>query len=265
MRKQNAMVCALVLGLGGALPVRADELSLRFGIENFRWREYDTSGARLLEEQGPRVHLGLDWRRPVGSANDMFLDVGGTLYVGDVDYDGQACNISTNTCRPYQSDSTYTGLQAHATFARRFGGTSSGAELFGGGGFDTWRRNIDGDGTVRGAVEDWYVFYVLAGVGSYWNGSNMRANARIGVKYPFYTEEYPDAYDVTLNPDGRQSLFSTVRIDFTRDDKPLWGLGLYYDSYRFDESDRERDGSVLIWQPKSKQDAIGVFASIPIR
>jgi hypothetical protein len=263
MKKSNLAAYAFVLSFGAVAPVCADEIDLRFGIENFRWREYDGS-ARLLEEKGPRVHVGVDWRAPLRSANNVFLNVGGTLYFGSVDYDGQACNISTGACSPYQSDTMYTGAQGYATFSRRFGGTS-GTELFGGAGFDAWRRDIDGDATVQGAIEDWYVFYALAGVGGYWNGSDMRGNVRIGVKYPFYTEEYPDSYDVTLRPEGRHSLFANVKFDFMRGSRPIWGLGVYYDSYRFDESDQERDGSVLVWQPKSRQETIGVFATIPMR
>jgi hypothetical protein len=265
MTKSNLAVCVLVLSFAAVSPVHAEELDFRFGIENFRWREYDAAGARLLQEKGPRVHVGVDWSVSAGSANNLFVDVGGTLYFGSADYDGQACNLITGICSPYQSDATYTGAQVQATFARRFGAATAGAELFGGGGFDAWRRDIEGDATVQGAIEDWYVFYVLAGVGGYWSGPDMRGNARLGLKYPFYTEEYPDSYDVSLRPEGRHSLFANVKVDFMRRGKPAWGLGVYYDSYRFDESDKERDGSVVVWQPKSKQDVVGVFASIPIR
>ncbi|HKQ31371.1 MAG TPA: hypothetical protein VJS66_08810 [Burkholderiales bacterium] len=262
MIRLRLLACA-VLWCSVVNPIHAEELDLRFGIENFRWREYNASGGRLLEEKGPRVHVGVDWRAPIGNDDKLLLDVSGTFYFGHVDYDGQACTLA-GTCRPYQSDADYLGAQGRVLFVRRFGDVS-GFELFGGGGLDMWQRDIDGDTTVSGAIENWYVFYAAAGVGSYWRGPAVRGNARIGVKYPFYTEEYPDSYDVTLNPEGRPSLFAQLKFDFMNGSRPSWGLGIYYDSYRFDESDQERDGSVIVWQPESRQETIGVFATIPLR
>jgi hypothetical protein len=262
MTRIRLLACA-ILWCSVANPTRAEEIDFRFGVENFRWREYDSAGARLLEEKGPRVHAGIDWRIPIGNSRNMLLDASGTLYLGRVDYDGQACDLSNN-CRPYQSDTDYLGMQARVLLVRRFG-DASGFELFGGGGFDSWQRDIAGDATVSGAIENWYVFYAAAGGGGYWRGTATRGNARLGVKFPFYTEEYPDSYNVTLNPEGRHSLFAQVKLDFLNGSRPGWGLGFYYDSYRFDESDRERDGPVTVWQPKSRQDVMGVFATIPLR
>jgi hypothetical protein len=261
MHKLRLLLCSAVF-LCGAVSAHADELDLRFGAESFRWREYDGS-TRLLKETGPRVHVGVDWRTPLGNDERVLFDVSSTVYFGTADYDGQACTLS-GTCRPYQSDATYSGVQGRALFVRRFGDVS-GTELFGGGGIDSWRRDIDGDATVSGAIEYWTVFYAIAGAGGYWNGPSTRGHARIGAKYPFYTTEYPDSYDVTLNPEGRPSLFAEVKFDFLNHGKRSWGLGAYYDSYRFAESDHEHDGSVAVWQPKSRQEVVGVFATIPLR
>jgi hypothetical protein len=248
--------------LFGVVPgVQADEFDFRFGVEHFRWREYD-GGTRLLEEKGPRVHLGVDWKTPL-QGNNLFLDLSGTLYLGRVDYDGQACSLG-GSCTPFNADADYLGVQARGLFARRFG-DASGLELFGGGGFDAWQRDIQGHGGVSGATENWYVFYLAGGVGGYWGTPTTRGSARIGIKYPLYTEEYPDTYDVTLNPEGQVSPFAEVKFDFMSGGRRSWGLGFYYETYRFAESDKERDGSVVIWQPKSHQETIGVFATIPLR
>lgn len=241
----------------------AANVGIWFGGESFRWREYDAAGARLLEESGPRFHVGADWRRAFGDDKQTLLDVRGSLYLGEVDYDGQACTLS-GSCTPFQTDTEYSGVQISAIVARRFG-ARGGGEVFGGGGIDTWLREVKGRGSVRGVEEDWTTYYLVAGGGGYWNGPSVRVNVRVGAKYPFYTEEYPDAYDVTLEPEGRPSLFVRAQTDFLGASRPLWGLGFYYDTYRFDESDRERDGSVLIWQPESRQEVFGLYATIYLR
>lgn len=260
MNKAHLWICSAML-VGVCATASADELNLRFGVEHFRWREYD-AGSKLLEEKVARFHGGAEWRMPIGTGNNLFLDVAGTVYVGYGDYDGQACNTS-GTCYPYQTDVDYAGAQVQGLFLRRFG-SGSGAEVFGGAGADNWRRDIKGDATVQGAIEDWYVFSILAGGGGYWTGSSTRGYVHLGVKYPIATAEYPDAYDVTLNPEGRPSLFARAKFDLMSNGKPMLGFGLYYDTYRFAESERERDGSVVVWQPKSRQEVVGLFMTIPL-
>lgn len=259
-RRFLVVAALLLLAVSGEA---AANLGIWFGGESFRWREYDAGGARLLEESGPRFHLGADWRRAFGDDRQNLLDLRGSLYYGKVDYDGQACDGFGN-CTPFQTDTEYSGVQVSAIVARRFGG-SGGGEVFGGGGIDNWLREVKGRGAVRGVEEDWTTFYLLAGGGGYWNGRSVRVNARIGVKYPFYTLEVPDAYDVVLEPEGKPSLFARVQTDFLGAHRPIWGLGVYYDRYRFDQSDRERDGPYLIWQPESHQDVFGLYATIYLR
>ncbi|MBI3900352.1 MAG: hypothetical protein HY308_19010 [Gammaproteobacteria bacterium] len=257
--KPLASVVLLVFGIAGEASA---EVALQLRREDFTWKEYDADGDRLLKEDGPRYHLGAIWRTPFAEQR-WLLEAQGTLYFGTVDYDGQACTLS-GSCTPYQTETKYSGLQLGATMARRFGRTS-GFELFAGGGIDTWKRKIDGSDTVSGATEDWTVFYAVGGAGGYWTAPTARFSVRTGLKYPLYTEELPDSYDVTLEPKGRLSLFARASMDFLAGGRPRWGFGLYYDSYRFDASDQERDDSVIVWQPESRQDVIGAFATIYFR
>jgi len=260
LRRIPALVLAIYLA-AVCVPARAD-ISVWFGAESFRWLEFDANGDRLLEESGPRYRVGADWSWPFADRQFM-LDVRGSVYLGRVDYDGQACTLA-GACTPFQTDTDYTGAEVGATVVRRFGDTAGG-QIFAGGGIDSWRRDVKGRGSVRGAIEDWYVFYAVAGGGAYRSSASSRIDARVGVKYPFYTEEFPDTYDVVLNPEGRPSLFARVSADFLEDGRPRWGLGAYFDSYRWDQSDREQDGSVLVWQPESRQDVFGLYGTIYLR
>jgi hypothetical protein len=247
----------LVLGIGGEA---AAEVNLECATEAFVWREFDENG-RILKESGPRFRFGAQWQHAFDVAQRNLLYVRGALYLGRVDYDGQAQNISTGERSPFQTDAYYVGAIAEAMYARRFGPLSASGEVFVGGGIDNWRRDVEGRDGVAGAIEDWTVFYVLAGGGGHWQSVTKRYHAQAGFKYPFYTHEVPGAFDVVLEPKGRLSFFARVSTDFITAGRARWGLGLYYDSYRFDQSDTERAGRLLIWQPESHQDTLGFFGT----
>lgn len=253
-RRQRALyLFVLVFGWPGTA---AAELGVEFGIESFRWREFE-AGARLLEEGGPRYRLGATWRQQFGGGPDS-VQLRGALYFGSVEYDGQACTLS-GICVPFQSDAEYLGMSGEISVTRGF---RRGGEVFGGGGIDTWERDIRGRGGVAGVVEQWTVFYLFGGAGARWRGAGAQYSAHAGLKYPFFTYEYAEWFDVELEPKGRISPFARFTVDFESAGKRRWGLGLYYDRYRFDRSDVERVGSVLVWQPESRQDVIGLFGTV---
>lgn len=81
---------------------------------------------------------------------------------------------------------------------------------------------------------------------------------------PSYNE-YVDLGDgVTLEPGQRTSAFANVQFDFGSGRHNRYGVALYYDSYRFSESDPELliDGgsAFLVVQPRSHMDVFGVRA-----
>lgn len=248
---------------------RAAELALEAGAENFRWREFN-AGSQLIEESGPRVRLGVQWRQVLEGDPRASFEFRGAGYFGQIDYDGLACTLA-GSCTPFQTNARYTGLTAEGLMLRS-SSANSGGMIFGGAGLDGWRRNIRGDANVSGAVEDWVAAYLLAGVGARWFGDSWRRDARVGVKYPFYVVEFPDAADVRLEPKGQISYFARFTLDSIRAGRPQWGVGVYYDSYRFAASDKERFESgtappqtIVIFQPESRQDVIGAYVLIYLR
>ncbi len=151
----------LVLFIGWAQSAAA-EFGMEFGVESFRWREFE-AGRRLLEESGPRYRLGLNWLSPLGGNPWHAIELRGALYFGSVDYDGQACTLS-GMCIPFQTDTDYLGVSGEVSFIRRITVAANG-EIFVGGGIDSWERDVQGRDNVAGAVESWTVFYLMGGTG----------------------------------------------------------------------------------------------------
>lgn len=252
----------LAIGMTGAT---AAELGLELGVESFRWREFDAGGGRLLEESGPRYRLDLTWHRAFGADSLNSLLLRGGLYLGRVDYDGQACNLSSGVCFPFRTETDYVGVLTEGRLARHIGATGNG-EVFAGGGIDTWERDVKGRGGVGDAIETWTVFYLLAGGGARWGHAATRYRAQAGLKIPFYTYETA-IYDLELEPKGRFSFFARLGADFVSAGRPQWGFGVYYDSYRFARSDVDFAvvpgvGERGFVQPESHQDVIGFYGVV---
>jgi hypothetical protein len=252
---QRAVV-VLVLGFG-VIDYAAADMDVQLGLESFRWREF-LNGSRLLKETGPRVRATFEWSRDVGH-DPLFVEARGSLYGGNIHYDGQ-----TQVGTPFQTDANYFGLQGEGLVGNRFGANRN-VELFGGGGIDSWRRDIKGRDNVIGAIEDWTVFYLSFGTGYYISQASVRYRVRAGGKYPIYTTNMPDIEDVTLEPKGKLSLFARLTADFLDNDRPRWGVGLYYDTYRFAASNTvtvvTQTSRVTIFQPESRQEVIGIYGA----
>lgn len=247
----NAAAACLVtlLAVADEAPA-ANEWSLQFGIEDFRWREFD-GGSRLLEESGFRYSLGIGLESPLSPDARTVFGIEGQLYFGTVDYDGQAMNLQTGQRTPLTSETDYNGLKTEAWLAQHYPEDGGGAfEVFGAAGVDTWRRKLKSTATAIGYTEDWTVFYGAGGVG--WRATAYAL--RVGIKLPLVVREEVSLFGLDLEPEGSPSLF--MRFSVTVHDGPQqsWSVGAYYDGYRFDESDPVSG----FFQPESHQDALGL-------
>lgn len=258
MKPANAVAacCALLLIAAGEASA-GNEWMLQFGIEDFRWREFD-GGSRLLEESGVRYSLGVGLESPLSPDALTVIGAEGRLYFGTVDYDGQACNILTSVCVPATSETDYGGLVAEAWIARRYPRETGGAfEVFGALGIDTWTREIESTAAASGSSEDWTVFYGKVGAG--WRKDNYALRA--GVKLPLLVDESTDL-GVDLEPEGRASLFLRFSATVRESARQSWEVSAFYDSYRFAESDHvlvtTNLGLLEVWQPESRQDVWGL-------
>lgn len=266
-----------LLSLLGGFPVaQASEgagFSISAGVEQFLWREFNQSGRELVEESGQRYSVAFAYDNLRRLNPGAVYSFGGKLYAGAVDYDGET-QISSI---PVQSTSNYFGVQFDALGGFRFAQRLHGLDLLAGGGVDIWLRSIDDTyspvvGPVSGGDEDYFTFNAKLGLGYFHEMGKARHYLQVGVKYPFYVYEYAyvsSSDDLILNPKGRLSVFAKYQWEFGIAARQHWGLALYYDSYRFDQSDPERvvEFGVPAWyvQPQSHQDTYGLQVSYHFR
>lgn len=268
MRLYGVLIVAMLPQTGWAMEYRVSA-----GTEAFLWEEYDASGGKLLDEAGLRHFVAFDADNWLN--RNWQSDFRAKVYSGSVEYNGETVSGAATQ----STDTDYDGLLMEAGFSyfpdidNASSPNAGRAGIRMAVGFDSWRRSIQDSRTVSltptevpGYVENYTVAYGRLGA-TFGGGGNWSFDA--GAKYPFYTSETVGlkalgyASDPTLKPQGRFSLYADVGIQFNR----WWSMQFYYDSYRFARSGAEpvyypgSDVTYLVWQPESRQDAVGVKVS----
>jgi len=264
--KSLSMVLLSVLVLSAVVQAAdSTQTSVQVGAQSFRWREFDNAGGRLLEEKGARFSIGAAFDNFQREGSGVLYGVNGKLYLGNVNYDGQI-----QSGEPATTDVTYFGVNIEAQGGYRFG-RRIGLDIFGGLGIDNWMRSIADGTTASGAIASGYdeyytILYGKAGLGFFQLLNGWRYMVQGGVKMPLYTSEFVDLGDgVDLQPGRKPSAFANLQFDFGSGRRDRFGVALYYDSYRFSESDPESltyGGSTdLVVQPRSHMDVYGLRLS----
>jgi len=254
--------------LGCTATAQADETNqanVQFGVQSFRWREFDDNGGRLLQEKGARFSIGAAFDNYRREDSGTLYGINGKIYLGSVNYDGQ-----TQSGIPSTADVSYVGLNIEAQGGYRFG-RRVGLDVFGALGVDEWLRSIQDGRTATGTVaygyDEYYtILYGKAGLGFFQHLDGWRYLLQGGVKMPLSTSERVDlGSGVDLQPGLKPSAFANIQFDFGSGRHDRFGVALYYDSYRFSESDPElltSGGSTyLVVQPRSHMDVYGLRLS----
>jgi hypothetical protein len=227
-----------------------------------------------LDETGTRYVVNGFLGNTLRTKSKFIYRAEAKLYFGTVDYDGQ-----TQDGVPVTSETNYTGLMMEGEAGYRAGNASGTLawDIVGRGGFDNWIRDIDNSTdvtgrSVSGTTEQYTIMNLRVGTGPYWQVGVWQARFLGGFKLPILTNEYIRKEDsgfdddVTLEPKGRISTFFNFYNYFRITEKLLLTFEVFYDSYRFDASNREvvSDGGqdILVWQPKSTQDNYGVQGGV---
>lgn len=240
--------------------------------EYFGWEEFDSNGARLLHELGPRIGIGVEGNDLVRALPGFVYRFSGLGYVGSVDYSGQTIGNDETTGKPAPIKLTtdYLGLNMEAIGGQRYGYMleSYQMDLLFGASMDLWIRNLrdthksNGD-SVSGYRETYLVWTAKAAMGLSHQIGRGSGYLLAGVKYPFYVTEWPTFADIELHPKGRLSTFARWTVtDLLPFQRTGIAVSLFFDSFRFAASDAETDGKQYWLQPKSSMDVVGIEISI---
>lgn len=262
----SAVLYLLIQGMPFAA-LAGNEAEVYVGAESFTWREFDATG-QLLKESGPRYEVGFTNEHEFSS--HLTLKPRMEIFGGNVDYNGQACDIYGN-CQPANTTTHYSGIKLEMDMGKRLRSSKAFIlEPFGGLGLRSWSRSIDdsilADGSfATGYTENWETFYGRLGVRAeqYFSKKN-KISVEAGVKLPISTSNYIDDRNVsyssiTLHPKNKPSVFAEVGV------KVSWfRISAFYDTMRFKQSDvvYKYDpfvgGYIGYFQPKSESDMFGI-------
>jgi hypothetical protein len=252
--------------------------SLDFGVEIFRWQEFGTfndgailsptgasSDQRLLTEQGPRFSLAASVNNLTRRERGLIYSGAVKIVGGEVQYDGQ-----DDTGTHVSTDSRYGGWSADTGIGYRVMAVSGAytVDLSAGAGTERWRRNVlSGQNALgfrtSGGAEDYVVDYWRADVGFPHRLNVSDAYLSIGVKMPFTIDEDVNigGQPIRLHPGKQAWLDVSYELSLFpgRDGEPFGTyVKLFYGGYRFGKSPAEPAASLLVWQPESKMDVIGL-------
>ncbi len=269
-RRFILLFSALCILASGASTASAGEAVGYFAVDSFLWKEFDEDGTRLVKESGPLFGVGFSYQAVY--QNDLIFTPAIELFGGRVDYEGQACSITTGICIASTSNVRYFGVKLDGDLGMRFGEPGDlSVEPFVGIGLRSWLRDIaDGmaaDGSpTAGYSEEWFTLNGRVGIraaGGFGRGNQVFVQG--GVKLPIYNSS--TAYlsdigftnDTTVEPGKKLSFFAEtgVRVDRLQ-------ASMFYESLRFSKSNVDQTMSIFdarprfFLQPKSSMDLYGV-------
>lgn len=257
-----------------------EQLSVYPTFQYFTWKEFDSTGSRLLKEDGPLFGAGVSADIDLHD-RFLFLRGRGELFGGQVDYDGQTSSANPQfNGLPVKTDVNYFGGKLESDFSWRLAGPAGHLEPFAGLGYRHWLRNIEASSTQTRDVppqtvqtgeltEEWLSLYTRLGMrGTCRVSDAISLSLEAGAKYPFLNRNFAEVYgqDITLKPRGDWSAFAELSARFG-----MFRPAVYYEGMRFDRSSVVRvlnpstgvlDGFV---QPRSEADIFGISLNFMLR
>lgn len=245
--------CIVILAvcLGSALSAAA-QTQVGFQAEYFRWREFDSDGTRLLEEEDalPGIFIRHDRKitGPVG------LHAALAAFSGTVHYEGGIITEDGGII-PIEARTRYTGVRADVDLSVSADLGPATIRPFAGLGAWYWLREI-GRFTIQGYDEYWFMPYGRAGLGvSVPLQEPFRAFASMSVRIPFDNQErvegVEEADTIEIEPGEEIGYEAEIGLQFRRA-----VVSVYWLFQEFDESDYDDSGQFL--QPESEQLSVGV-------
>jgi hypothetical protein len=277
----GSIISLMILTSSVCVATPAATVGLSGGLEEFRLKEFDSTGARLLSETGNRyvtsAFLDNAGRYDLETRLLYHLDAG--IYWGQVNYDGKSQSVyPAQSNLPLMSRTDYQGGRAEAILGYRFKPPNipHPVEVMGGLGLDVWSRSIHSattsNGTLVSGIKETYNAYygkIALGLSNLFP-SSWHSHLQLGIKLPFYISEHINLSkvgydsDLTLSPGNTYSEFIKLALEPQPKDNKSGNvvISIYYDGFRFDPSKAKTatyNGSpVQVWQPETHIDIFGL-------
>ena len=267
-RRQPVFLLSLVFVLANraALPCAANatntiskcfQVSLYGHVENFEWKEF-VDGHQLLKESGPLAGVGglLDVDTGIG----FHLQGMGEIFFGRIDYDG-----ATQAGNPVDSKTKYRGFLAEADLMAPLKATPYVyLKPYAGVGGRIWQREIEDSGEALGYEEYWSTIHGILGIGvavkarpdtELFGKAAVKMPIDNRVTYDLSNLGGPD--DTEVEPGKEASPYFEAGIKF----KNVTIAG-YYEQLKFSKSNTADADGVLVFQPESEAEIIGLRAGV---
>lgn len=232
--------------------------TLFIGVENYRWQEYDSTGPRLLTEQGPRLVVAGVFDNTGRRVAGHYFE--GTVkgFAGSVDYDGQdGSGVYTSSTTNYLG----WGAGVDGGYRLRRGRSAAWIDIRAGLGYEGWRRSISSSVNanglpVGGVVEDYGMSFVRIGLGLPLGDING-GYVQLGLKRPLNVSEHVtiSGTPVQFAPRPEWSFYASYLIPYGLD--RMRYVRFYYEGTRFGQSPSEVAPGGPWLQPESKTDIVG--------
>lgn len=248
------IVSTLCANTQAAEKVKFDAYGL---AEIWKWVETAPDGKQYLEESGPVLGVGGDLG--LGMLDPLWLECGGNVWFGNVDYDGQL-----QSGKPMKSNTEYLGLNLDADVALKFAMTKElSLKPYVGLGVRVWQRSLDkkaGEMFVgqHGYIENWSMASVILGASA---DCSLRENAMlfclVEARIPVVIDENVDmtnfggSSSIKLKPGKKSSLYLEGGMNIS-----FFKASLFFETMEFSMSPLDDSGQFL--QPDSKNTTIGI-------
>lgn len=249
------LLASVASSFGGELP--KSEYWVYVPVENYNWKEFGSSGEKLLEESGVRFGLGVDYRYR-SLKGKLPLRFRGEFVYGDVDYDGQ-----TQSGIPAETNTTYLSWKAEGDAAWRFWFDKVVLDPMLGFGYKGWSRDIKSSGVIdpetgeggrsNGYTEKWEMLYTYAGMRletNRWRNDKWGLFGEASARIPVSVSNKVDEFGITVHPKKDITPYAEIGgwYDMVR-------VAAYYERMSFGQSPYSPEGA---YQPESTSDIFGL-------
>lgn len=234
-------------------------LSIGYQYGNFTYSEAG------MKDSGHLHGIGLLFRKPL-SGDSLLLRMSGELLMGQLSYEGSLVELETGVKTPHRTQTfdVLTNVSSTLGMMNRVGVTTE-LTPFAGLGLRYLNDRMKGEGAYEREIS-----YLLAPIGVEL-ATRMGRSARLGlvVEYDLLLAGMVKSH---LSDVGVQDMVNTqtqgqgfrvaADIGFGGAETSDWRIQPYYQYWHVADSDKQRTGPYLLWEPENKSEQFGVVLAV---